>query len=150
MRQILLRVPDELHAAIEAAARADGRSLNNMITRWCQHALVPTATRRTKGMDPPPGWGADFERWYSVYPRHVGRAAAEKAWLALKPSSELVITLMAAVELWRPHWAAMDTKFVPHPATWLRNRRWEDEPPAPRQTGVSMAGLAAAAERGPQ
>jgi hypothetical protein len=67
-----------------------------------------------------------FESFYTVYPRPASRPEALKSWRALRPDAELVAKMMAAIEeqVAANHFG--DIQFTPHPATWLRERRWED------------------------
>ena len=65
-----------------------------------------------------------FNKFYSSYPKKVGKAKAEKAFLKIKPDEELFATMMAALERHKKKWD--DPQFIPHPATWLNNSRWED------------------------
>lgn len=72
----------------------------------------------------------DFARFWRAYPHRVGKGDAMKAWKALKPTAELVDVMLSAL-VWQvnqPSWVKDGGKFVPYPATWLRARRWEDEP----------------------
>jgi hypothetical protein len=73
---------------------------------------------------------ARFTRWYAVYPRKEAKAAAQKAFLALDPDDPLVALLIAAVEraAQSPQWRKEGGAYIPMPATWLNQRRWEDEP----------------------
>lgn len=75
---------------------------------------------------------ARFARFYAAYPKHVSKAAAWKAWQRLKPSDELLTRMLVALERHRrlPQWTKNGGEFVPHPATWLNQCRWEDEVPA--------------------
>jgi hypothetical protein len=67
-----------------------------------------------------------FALFWKSYPRIVGKPAARKAWSKVKP--EEIEGLMAGLEIWKrcPQWT--DEQFIPHPATWLNQRRWEDNP----------------------
>lgn len=71
-----------------------------------------------------------FEGFYAAYPRKVARAAALKAWLKVKPDAALQTRILGAVAFQRKSkdWLG-DKKFIPHPATYLNNARWEDEVP---------------------
>jgi hypothetical protein len=57
--------------------------------------------------------------------------AALKAWRRL-PSPDLVATIMTTLERFRssPDWLKDHGKFIPHAATWLNGRRWEDDLPS--------------------
>jgi len=67
----------------------------------------------------------DFWAWY---PKKVGKDAAYKAWIKLKPDYDLVINAL----LWQrqtKQWQAEDGKYIPNPATYLNQGRWQDEAP---------------------
>jgi hypothetical protein len=53
---------------------------------------------------------------------------AVKAWAKLKPDAELLPKIMEAVERQAnsPQWRKDGGAFIPHPASWLHGRRWED------------------------
>lgn len=74
-----------------------------------------------------------FDRFWSLYPRKVGKANAQKAWAKLKVDSTLFDRMAAALAAWSvsPDWTKDNGQFVPHPATWLNGKRWEDELPVP-------------------
>ena len=68
---------------------------------------------------------SDFETFYSAYPRKVSKSNAEKAWKKQKcVLSQVMPSLQKQMKLWT------DPQFIPHPATWLNGRRWEDEIPS--------------------
>lgn len=69
----------------------------------------------------------EFAALWSAYPRKVGKGAAEKAWAkarCLAPAAVIAAGLAAFCEATR----GTETRFVPHLATWLNQRRWEDDP----------------------
>lgn len=70
-----------------------------------------------------------FQKFYDAYPRHVGRAAALKKFIQINPDEVLLETMLSAVAVQRktPQWTKDGGQFIPHPATWLNQRRWEDE-----------------------
>lgn len=71
-----------------------------------------------------------FEEWYSIYPRHVGKADALKAWKAATKKitrddlNEATLRWAQAYEV-----SGRDPRFIPYPATWLRKGQWDDELP---------------------
>lgn len=75
-----------------------------------------------------------FEDFYAVYPRHVGKQAAKKAWdAAVKLASPAFIVEGARKFAADPNLpTGADAHFVPHPSSWLRAGRWDDEPLPPR------------------
>lgn len=70
---------------------------------------------------------ADFETFWSAYPRKVGRVSALKAWK--RDGRPELSVLIAALEKWKgtDQWQKDGGKFVPYPASWLNGKRWEDE-----------------------
>lgn len=80
-----------------------------------------------------------FALFWQEYPRKAAKAAALKAWQKLNPSPELVERILAHVRDHKrsPDWIKDGGQFVPHPATFLNGRRWEDD--IPPDTGPGMA-----------
>lgn len=70
-----------------------------------------------------------FERFWKAYPRKVGKGAAEKSFKKYKPDDSLTERMIASVEAHKKsdQWKKDGGQFIPHPATWLNQRRWEDE-----------------------
>lgn len=73
--------------------------------------------------------GEAFEKFWAAYPRKVGKQAAIKAWSKLRPTKELTQAILQAVEYQRcsEQWRKENGRFIPNPATWLNQGRWEDE-----------------------
>jgi len=67
-----------------------------------------------------------FGVFWESYPRKVGKPAARKAWNAIVGIENHSGEVLAGLSRWIPTWA--DPQFIPHPATFLNQRRWEDEP----------------------
>jgi len=73
--------------------------------------------------------GGTFEDFWQVYPRKVGKEAARRSWAKIK-NKPLVLEQIKAALSWQTkseQWAK--PQFVPHPATYLNQGRWQDEPP---------------------
>jgi hypothetical protein len=69
-----------------------------------------------------------FSRFWSVYPNKVKKSVAEKSWVRLAPDDALTDRIVADVERRvRTEWTGEGAKYVPHPTTYLNQRRWEDE-----------------------
>lgn len=67
----------------------------------------------------------DFERFWSVYPKKVGKGEAKKAFSKV---SVAVDTLIQAVERQKrsEQWSKDGGRYIPNPATWLNQGRWDD------------------------
>ena len=65
--------------------------------------------------------------FWKAYPRKVAKGAAEKAFARVAVEAAVLI---AAIERQKQsdQWTRDGGQFIPHPATWLHQRRWEDEP----------------------
>lgn len=70
-----------------------------------------------------------FVRFWAAYPRKEKKAAALKAWKQIQPSDELQEVMLGAIRSHRrtDQWQADEGRYIPHPASWLNGRRWEDE-----------------------
>lgn len=85
-----------------------------------------------------------FEQFWKAYPRRVGKGAAEKAFTKIRISDSLLKTILSAIETAKltPAWLKDDGQFIPHPATWLNQRRWEDEiAPTPVRPPAGLEGF---------
>ena len=70
-----------------------------------------------------------FEEFWSAYPKKKAKEAAKKAWLKLKPDETLGKEIIQAVteSAKTKDWLKENGKYIPHPATYLNGKRWEDE-----------------------
>lgn len=69
----------------------------------------------------------DFDAFWAEVPRKVGRGAAEKSYrAALKKTDH--DTLIAGIRRYAEERAGKDRQYTVHPATWLNQERWADEP----------------------
>lgn len=78
---------------------------------------------------PPQGGNAQsFEEFWSAYPKKVGKGYALKSWNKISPGKELTQKILSAVESQKhsQQWKKDDGQFIPNPATWLNQGRWED------------------------
>ncbi len=83
-----------------------------------------------------------FAAFYALYPRHVARKAAEKAWVRVATSPEIIDQIMAGLRAQLPAMLKTYPKnFVPHPGTWLNQERWRDETSSLRQLSVNICVL---------
>jgi len=62
------------------------------------------------------------------YPLKVKKPKALAAFLKLKPDRALLDRMLAAIDRQKQSraWRKDNGQFIPHPATWLNNRQWED------------------------
>ena len=85
--------------------------------------------------NPNPNAGAraddGFDAFWATYPRHTGKQDAQRAWRKLAPDADLQARMLEAVARQKQsaQWTKDGGQFIPHPATWINGRRWEDELP---------------------
>ena len=70
-----------------------------------------------------------FDRFWESYPRKEAKQTAKKAFEKLNPDEALLQTMLEAIERFKgsAQWLEENGRFIPHPATWINQRRWEDE-----------------------
>jgi len=68
-----------------------------------------------------------FETWWNMYPRKVGKKAAQRSWERLTDGekAEAIQKLPDHLQYWKNRGTEME--FIPHPTTWLNQGRWEDQ-----------------------
>lgn len=70
-----------------------------------------------------------FTIFYKAYPKKKDKAKAFAAFKKLKPTPELLETILKSLE-WQKQtmdWQKQGGQFIPYPASYLNGRRWEDE-----------------------
>jgi hypothetical protein len=108
-------VHGEARAVVHGEAPTYSNSIENMNSSKTQLTLVSAPSA--------------FDQFWAVYPRKVGKPDAAISFkAALKRATAVTIT--DGLERWANHWTAEGTQtyFIPHPATWLNQDRFNDLP----------------------
>lgn len=74
----------------------------------------------------PKGRDADFEEFWSIYPKKVGKGSAKKAFAKVKEPLETLVSAVKRQEC-SSQWSKDNGQYIPNPATWLNQERWNDE-----------------------
>ena len=71
-------------------------------------------------------YSPNFEIFWNEYPRKIGK---KEAYRAFRKVREPLSVLLDAVRLQKESemWAKENGRFIPNPATWLNQGRWEDQ-----------------------
>lgn len=70
---------------------------------------------------------SDFDLFWIAYPKKVGKEAARKAWKKERPNLTIVLQALD----WQresKQWTKDNGQYIPNPATYLNQGRWQDEP----------------------
>lgn len=68
----------------------------------------------------------NFQNFWNKYPRKIGKPKAIKSF----PKDEATqLEVIKGLEKYLEHWQIKGTEieYIPHPTTWLNQRRWEDD-----------------------
>lgn len=68
----------------------------------------------------------EFDRFWSAYPRKVGKEKALAAFAKVEVPLQVLLDALDK-QVRSPQWTKDNGEFIPHPATWLNGKRWEDE-----------------------
>jgi hypothetical protein len=91
---------------------------------------VTKTKTETQTKTAPDGDGGRFARFWEAYPKKVGKGDAERAWKKVAKPSEALDGILEALRWQRMsrQWMKDGGQYIPNPATYLNQRRWEDEP----------------------
>lgn len=68
-----------------------------------------------------------FDEFWEAYPRKEGKGAARKAFAKIPKSAYPLLIPAVEQQKRSAQWQQNNGQFIPHPATWLNQGRWEDE-----------------------
>ncbi len=111
------------HPTPDIAVSPQGRQ--SFVTQNHQVTVREPSERRSTSSD-------DFDRFWTAYPKKAGKLDAQRAWGSTTRARPAIDEVLAAVERQKASaaWQRDGGQFIPHPATWLRAGRWDDEAPA--------------------
>lgn len=74
-------------------------------------------------------YDADFLEFWAIYPKKVGKGDAFRKWKQLKITKQKKEKILVSVHRHAKsdQWLKDDGKFIPNPATFLHQRRFDDE-----------------------
>lgn len=108
---------------------------------WSGQSITETTQETTTEKNPKAPVGATvlssngsklvgFDAFWNAYPkkRRTGKGAAMKSWVkhnCHEIKETIVLSVAACCET--AQWKKSDNRFVPHPTTWLNEKRWLDD-----------------------
>jgi uncharacterized protein YdaU (DUF1376 family) len=83
---------------------------------------------KNKNINTPSSAMTEFDTFWKIYPKKVGKDAARKAFEKRNPDDKLLAAMIRAVrsQMDSDAWKADGGKYIPHPTTWLNQGRWQD------------------------
>ena len=131
------RIETDLEKVREKSTKASANGKRSVSARLANAEQTPNHKDKDKDVDKETT--SSFELFWDSYPRKVGKREAEKAYQRALGDASAADILEGAIRL------ANDPNriptFTPHPATWLNQGRWTDEPLPPRTPEVAPKGL---------
>jgi len=81
---------------------------------------------------------AEFEIFWGAYPNKKAKIEAFKAWVSVNGKRPEISFILEAIKKQKasPVWIKDGGQFIPHPSTWLRAGRWDDETEILKQKGL--------------
>lgn len=80
----------------------------------------------------------NFDKFWTTYPRKVGKAAAKQSFFTALQKTNASKIIEAARDFGNSM-QNQEKQFIPHPRTWLRQKRWEDVVEIPEMNGMKKA-----------
>jgi len=71
---------------------------------------------------------AHFDTFWSKYPKKIGKKKALDSWMKIDFKDDLFDKILAAIDnqIRSNQWQKDGGQFIPYPATWLNQERWND------------------------
>lgn len=84
-----------------------------------------------------------FDAFWDAYPKKRAKDDCVKAWQKLKPDEAMADRIMAALTLAKSseEWERDRGRYIPHAATWLNRRRFDDDLTLPRDRPPHPPGM---------
>ena len=94
--------------------------------------IVPQKTQRARKAKSSGllNYSPEFEEFWTEYPRKIGKADVWAIWQVINPSEKLRAKIKATLT-WQKEsrdWKKDGGQYIPMPATWLNQGRWDDQP----------------------
>ena len=70
-----------------------------------------------------------FNDFWELYPRKVAKEKAKEKFIGLKPDEKLFYEIIGGLKEYinSDQWQKNEGQFIPHPTTFLNQKRWQDE-----------------------
>jgi DNA-binding transcriptional ArsR family regulator len=117
-RKVVYPIQENLHTPIQDKLRVNNTSINNTFNNIPPIVPQNEILTETEIM---------FNQFWKSYPNKKAKQVAYKSFTKLKPDETLFKEIMDKLELFKQTKQWGNEKYIPYPATWLNQKRWEDE-----------------------
>jgi ribosomal protein L37AE/L43A len=85
---------------------------------------------------------SSFLVFWQTYPKKMAKVKAWNVWKKLKPNEDLFRLILEALAKHKQteQWKSEKGKYIPYPASWLSQKRWEDELETVQENPCSFCG----------
>jgi uncharacterized protein YdaU (DUF1376 family) len=122
----------------------DVKKISTDVQPTNNHNQEPITKEKSKPPIPPKGAEVsdEFAQFWNAYPKKVGKDAALRVWKKLGSPVATLQNIKTALAWQREseQWTKDQGQFIPNPATYLSQGRWQDERPEPRNTLLTPVG----------
>lgn len=121
-------LPTELPTILPTVLPTGDPTGDPLQTRMIKKEKKEKKEKKTKATEDSTG----FDLFWTLYPRKESKARALLEWSHLfrgKENPDLLKRILAALDVHRGlrQWTKDDGQFIPHPSTWLHQRRYDDD-----------------------
>ena len=85
-------------------------------------------------------YSTNFERFWNEYPkeRRIDKQRTYAAWCKYEPDDTLTDSIIQSLRVWKECEQWKDPYYIPHSATFLNNKRWEQTPTNPKPKNPAL------------
>jgi uncharacterized protein YdaU (DUF1376 family) len=107
----------------------DANALPTQSESNATHNTLPITQDTQHKEKQPTALSVRFDEFWKAYPKKIGKDAAKKAFEKRKPDAVMLAQMVNAVNFQKRSvaWQKDGGQFIPNPATWLNQGRWQDE-----------------------
>lgn len=93
----------------------------------CHQVVIPETETETETYTEAETYLCAFNEFWLAYPKKTGKDAALKAWRLKRPRiDDVMYALSWQRKSWQ--WLRDNGQYIPNPATYINQGRWQDEP----------------------
>ena len=131
-------LPSEVEEEVEEEVRVREREREKEKTKKEKEKDAAFAIAPARVVDE---WEVMFSEFWKLYPRKVGKPKAKIAFRRIKPTRDLLETILSSIrtQSQSDQWQKDGGVFIPHPTTWLHREGWNDATPTPTSQSASEA-----------